>query len=67
MVLAEAQAAGATILKSAAETDWGGYTGYFANPHGYPWEVAWNPHFPLLDDGSVHLPREATTTTPSNR
>lgn len=44
-VLAEAQAAGATILKSAAETDWGGYTGYCADPDGYPWEVAWNHIF----------------------
>jgi uncharacterized glyoxalase superfamily protein PhnB len=56
-VLAEAQTAGATILTSAAETDWGGYAGYFADPDGYPWEVAWNPYFPLLDDGSVQLPQ----------
>lgn len=55
-VLAEAQAAGATMLTPAAETDWGGYAGYFADLDGYPWEVAWNPHFPLLDDGSVQLP-----------
>ncbi len=52
-VLAEAHAAGATILTPAAETEWGGYAGYFADPDGYPWEVAWNPYFPLLDDGSV--------------
>jgi len=56
-VLAEAQAAGATLLTSAQETDWGGYAGYFADLDGYPWEVAWNPHFPLLDDGSVQLPQ----------
>lgn len=56
-VLAEAQTAGATILNPAQETDWGGYAGYFADPDGYPWEVAWNPHFPLLDDGSVQLPQ----------
>ncbi len=56
-VLAEAQAAGATLLTPAAETDWGGYAGYFADPDGYPWEVAWNPHFPLLDNGSVQLPQ----------
>jgi uncharacterized protein len=56
-VLAEAQVAGATILKSATATDWGGYAGYFADPDGYPWEVAWNPHFPLLDNGSVQLPQ----------
>ena len=54
-VLAEAQAAGAILLKPAEETDWGGYAGYVADLDGYPWEVAWNPHFPLLDDGSVQL------------
>jgi uncharacterized protein len=56
-VLADGQAAGATLLTPAAETDWGGYAGYFADPNGYPWEVAWNPHCPLLDDGSVQLPQ----------
>jgi catechol 2,3-dioxygenase-like lactoylglutathione lyase family enzyme len=56
-VLAEAQAAGATILKPAEATNWGGYAGYFADLDGYPWEVAWNPHFPLLDDGSIQLPQ----------
>jgi catechol 2,3-dioxygenase-like lactoylglutathione lyase family enzyme len=55
-VLAEAQAAGATILKPAEETDWGGYSGYFADPDGYPWEVVWNPHWELREDGSVQLP-----------
>ena len=44
-VLAEAMAAGGSILKPAGNTDWGGFSGYFADPDGYPWEVAWNPHF----------------------
>ncbi len=44
-LLHEAQAAGATIVKPSQETDWGGYSGYFADPDGYLWEVAWNPHF----------------------
>lgn len=55
-VLAQAKAAGATILKPAEEAVWGGYSGYFADPDGHPWEVAWNPHFPLGPDGSVQLP-----------
>ena len=55
-VLAEAAAAGATILKPATEAEWGGYSGYFADPDGFPWEVAWNPGFPLAADGSVLLP-----------
>jgi uncharacterized protein len=46
-VIAQALAAGAALLKPAADTSWGGYSGYFADPDGYPWEVAWNPFFPL--------------------
>ena len=41
--LAEAQAAGAEIVKPAEKTFWGGYSGYFADPDGYMWEVAHNP------------------------
>ena len=55
-VLAEAKAAGATILKPAEEAFWGGYSGYFCDPDGFPWEVAWNPSFLIADDGSVRLP-----------
>ena len=54
-VMAEAEAAGATIAKSAAETFWGGYSGVFHDPDGHPWEVAHNPHWTLDDDGSVKL------------
>jgi catechol 2,3-dioxygenase-like lactoylglutathione lyase family enzyme len=39
----EAQAAGATIVKKAQDTFWGGYSGYFKDPDGHLWEVAWNP------------------------
>ena len=45
--LAQAVAAGAKLLKPAEEPVWGGYSGYFADPDGYAWEVAWNPHFPI--------------------
>jgi uncharacterized protein len=55
-VLAEAQAAGAALLKAAQEAFWGGYSGYFADPDGFLWEVAWNPSFPIADDGSMRLP-----------
>jgi catechol 2,3-dioxygenase-like lactoylglutathione lyase family enzyme len=55
-VLAEAEAAGAKLLKPAAEASWGGYAGYFADPDGFPWEVAWNPSFALMADGSIRLP-----------
>ncbi len=42
-VLQEALQAGARIVKPAQETFWGGYAGYFADPDGHLWEVAWNP------------------------
>jgi len=44
-VLAQASRAGAVIVRPARATDWGGYSGYFADPDGFLWEVAWNPHF----------------------
>lgn len=55
--LAHAKAAGATILKPAEDVFWGGYSGYFADPDGYAWEVAWNPHFPINDSGMITLPK----------
>ena len=55
-VLAEAQAAGGRIVKPAQDVFWGGHSGYFADPDGHLWEVAWNPHLPILADGSVRFP-----------
>ena len=42
-VMQEARAAGARITKPAVDTFWGGYAGYFQDPDGHLWEVAWNP------------------------
>jgi predicted lactoylglutathione lyase len=56
-LLAKAQQAGATIKRAAARADWGGYTGAFADPDGYVWEVAHNPDWTIADDGSVRLVR----------
>ena len=55
-VLEEAVTAGARIVKPAADAFWGGYVGYFADPDGFVWEVAWNPHFPLDTQGRIQLP-----------
>lgn len=55
-VLAEAVAAGAKLLKQAQEAFWGGYSGYFSDPDGFLWEVAWNPSFPMAEDGSISIP-----------
>ena len=42
-VLADAELAGASIVAPAQQRDWGGYSGYFADPDGVRWEVAYNP------------------------
>ena len=55
-VLAEAKSVGARILKPAQEAFWGGYSGYFSDPDGFLWEVAWNPSFPISEDGAIQIP-----------
>jgi len=55
-VLAEAAAAGGEVRRAAETMDWGGYSGAFADPEGYVWEVAHNPFWELGEDGSVTLP-----------
>jgi catechol 2,3-dioxygenase-like lactoylglutathione lyase family enzyme len=54
-LLAQAEAAGGTILKAGEEQVWGGYSGYFADPDGHPWEVAWNPGWSIDDAGHTSL------------
>jgi len=54
--IAEAVAAGATLSRPAADADWGGYSGCIADPDGFIWEIAWNPGFPIDDDGAIRLP-----------
>lgn len=54
-VLAEAAAAGGRVLRPAALMEWGGTSGAFADPDGYVWEVAHNPDWTILADGSIRL------------
>jgi predicted lactoylglutathione lyase len=54
-VLAQAQAAGASIPRPGGKTFYGGYSGIFIDPDGHPWEVAHNPSWTLHDDGTVSL------------
>jgi catechol 2,3-dioxygenase-like lactoylglutathione lyase family enzyme len=54
-VMAQAEAAGATIARPAGATFYGGYSGVFVDPEGHPWEVAHNPGWVLHEDGSVSL------------
>jgi uncharacterized protein len=55
-IIAEADAAGATIARRGAETFWGGYSGVFLDPDGHPWEVAHNPHWRVGEDGVTLAP-----------
>jgi predicted lactoylglutathione lyase len=55
-VLKEAVAAGAKLVKAGQKAFWGGYSGYFADPDGHLWEVAYNPFMPLDAVGRVALP-----------
>ena len=61
-VVADAEAAGATVTRPPAETFYGGYAGYFTDPDGHAWEIAHNPGFTLDDAGALLLPDfEATS------
>ena len=57
--LAFAEDCGAEIKKPAERVFWGGYSGYFADPDGHLWEVAFNPHSPLDENGRMTLPPPA--------
>src|SRR5271156_1810827 len=50
-----AKRAGATILKPAMKAEWGGVSGYFADPDGYPWEVVWANQSKIKPDGSLDI------------
>lgn len=54
-VLSLAEASGGRVVKPAQDAFWGGYSGYFTDPDGYFWEVAWNPGLPLDADGFMNL------------
>jgi uncharacterized glyoxalase superfamily protein PhnB len=54
-LLAKAEQAGAKIEKPAQNASWGGYSGYFSDPDGYLWEVAWGA-FDFREDGSLAIP-----------
>ena len=53
---ARVDAAGGQIVRAPHATDWGGYSGYFADPDGNLWEIAHNPFWPLGPDGRPALP-----------
>ncbi len=55
-IIDHACSAGALILKTGQKVFWGGYSGYFADPDGHLWEVAYNPAWPLDPSGHLQLP-----------
>ncbi|TNH22076.1 VOC family protein [Micromonospora orduensis] len=55
-VIATASRAGAEVTQRARETFYGGYAGYFTDPDGHLWEIAWNPGFQLGPDGTLTVP-----------
>jgi uncharacterized protein len=55
-VIGHAVSCGAALKKPAQKVFWGGYSGYFADPDGHLWEVAYNPFLPLAADGRPELP-----------
>ena len=54
-ILRQAQAAGGRVVKPAKEASWGGYSGYFSDPDGYLWEVAYSEQWIFNPDGSVRV------------
>jgi predicted lactoylglutathione lyase len=54
-ILTCAENSGARIMKPAQTTAWGGYAGYFSDPDGHLWEIAWNPNMPLDVNGRVKI------------
>ncbi len=49
---------GTTIVKEPEEAFWGGYSGYFSDPDGHSWEVAYNPHWTIEKDGRVSMTKD---------
>jgi catechol 2,3-dioxygenase-like lactoylglutathione lyase family enzyme len=52
-VVAEAEAAGATVISAGRQQSWGGYTAYLADPDGFRWEIAYNPTWTVDEGGAV--------------
>ena len=56
-IIERARSAGACIVKEPQETFWGGFSGYFADPDGYYWEIAWGPMFDFTESGELKFKR----------
>jgi uncharacterized protein len=58
-IVERAKSAGAHVVKEPQETFWGGFSGYFADPDGYHWEVAWGPMFDFAENGELRFKESA--------
>lgn len=54
-VIAQAEQAGAQVVRAPGQTFWGGYSGVFTDPDDHPWEIAYNPFWTVMPDGSTLL------------
>lgn len=54
-MVAEVEAAGAVVTRAAQDLPWGGRSAYFADPDGHLWEIAWNPAWPIDEEGRVRI------------
>jgi predicted lactoylglutathione lyase len=61
-VVAAAERAGGMVTRAPAKTFYGGYAGYFTDPDGHAWEIAYNPTFALAEDGSIIVPDFSVTS-----
>ena len=55
-IVAAAERAGGKVTRAPGKTFYGGYAGYFTDPDGHAWEIAYNPGFALAEDGSITIP-----------
>ena len=54
-IIDHAVASGGSLLKAAHKAGWGGYSGYFADPDGHAWEVAYNPYWTIDAEGRINM------------
>jgi uncharacterized protein len=57
-IIERARTAGASVVKEPRETFWGGFSGYFADPDGYYWEIAWGPMFAFTENGEMQFKKQ---------
>jgi catechol 2,3-dioxygenase-like lactoylglutathione lyase family enzyme len=57
-IFARLKSRGVNIVKAPEQAFWGGYSGYFSDPDGHKWEIAFNPYWTILPDGRISMTKE---------